>query len=253
MPEPEELRHKLLLAHSGYPSVLYFDALAEHNASFIIRLTRGYKPWVLAVYGKGQPRVLRKPVRLRQFLSQHPHCALDLNVKFRRGRRPIPLPTRRPAGQRQVKDVVVHEPRPAALHPRAHWQTVPLSLAGGAELQGMEVIGQRAYRRGPDLGMPVRCISQTLPGPCCAVGRTGRSHLDSSGRNVRQTGHRSIALRSCIHSPLRRLGPRRNTALFARKRSACTSRTQSDERTPSDRPLCRGNARVITYDVRLDS
>ncbi len=31
LPEPEELRNKLLLADRGYPSVLYFDALSEHD------------------------------------------------------------------------------------------------------------------------------------------------------------------------------------------------------------------------------
>jgi len=87
LPEPEELRNKLLLADRGYPSVLYFDALSEHDAAFIIRLTRGYKPWVRAVHGQGQPFVPRKPVRLCQFLSQQPRRAFDLDIEFRRGRR----------------------------------------------------------------------------------------------------------------------------------------------------------------------
>lgn len=87
LPEPEELRNKLLLADRGYPSVLYFDALSEHDASFIVRLPRGFKPWVRVVHGSGKARVPRKPVRLCQFLSQQPRCAFDLDVEFRRGRR----------------------------------------------------------------------------------------------------------------------------------------------------------------------
>ena len=87
LPEPKELRNKLLLADRGYPSVLYFDALSEHDAAFIVRLTRSYMPWVHAVHGQGKPHIPRKPVRLCQFLSQQPRRAFDLDVEFRRGRR----------------------------------------------------------------------------------------------------------------------------------------------------------------------
>ena len=38
-------------------------------------------------HNAGKPRALPKPIRLRHFLSQHPRCALDLDVEFRRARR----------------------------------------------------------------------------------------------------------------------------------------------------------------------
>lgn len=86
LPAAEQLRNKLLLADRGYGAVPYFAELTEHEASFIIRLTRSYDPWVLVVYINDKPRALRRPVRLRHFISQHSRCAHDLDVEFRRGR-----------------------------------------------------------------------------------------------------------------------------------------------------------------------
>lgn len=88
LPTPEQLRNRLLLADRGYGSVLYFADLTKHNASFIIRLTRSYDPWVLLAYSNGKPRVLPKPVRLRLFLAQQSRRdPFDLDVEFQRGRR----------------------------------------------------------------------------------------------------------------------------------------------------------------------
>jgi len=87
LPEPGELRNKLLLADRGYPSLKYFVDLCRAGASFIVRLTRSYDPWVLCCFAKGKPHPLRRPLRLCQFLSQHQGCPLDLEVEFRRGKR----------------------------------------------------------------------------------------------------------------------------------------------------------------------
>jgi len=85
LPGAEQLRNKLLLADRGYGAVNYFEELTEHGASFIVRLTRSYDPWVLVTYTNGKPHPLRKPLRLRHFLSQQ-RRAHDLDVEFRRGR-----------------------------------------------------------------------------------------------------------------------------------------------------------------------
>lgn len=87
LPEAAELTNKLLLADRGYPSVEYFEELCRAGASFIMRLTRSYMPWVLAVFVKGKLMPLRKPVRLAEFLSQNQGRSLDLDVEFRRGKR----------------------------------------------------------------------------------------------------------------------------------------------------------------------
>ena len=87
LPEPDELCHKLLLADRGYPSVKYFADLDRAGASFIVRLTRSYDPWVMCCFAKGKPHPLRRPLRLCQFLSLHQGRTLDLDVEFRRGKR----------------------------------------------------------------------------------------------------------------------------------------------------------------------
>jgi hypothetical protein len=87
LPDPEELKNKLLLADRGYPSAPYFEAMTEHGASFIMRLSRSFDPWVRVAYEKKRPRPLQKPVRLSQFLSQHQGYCLDLDVDFDRNQR----------------------------------------------------------------------------------------------------------------------------------------------------------------------
>lgn len=87
LPEPEELRNKLLLADRGYPAISYFEALTEHNASFIMRLPRTFDPWVRVAYEKEKAHRLEKPVRLSRFLSQHQGYCLDLDVEFECGQR----------------------------------------------------------------------------------------------------------------------------------------------------------------------
>lgn len=82
LPEPEQLRGKLLLADRGYPSLPLFDKLDEASASFVMRLSRIFKPRVLAVYADGNKRVLDNPVKLKSFLSQNQGRRLDLDVEF---------------------------------------------------------------------------------------------------------------------------------------------------------------------------
>jgi hypothetical protein len=71
LPTPDELSGRLFLADRGYPSVKYFHELDLADASFIVRLSRSYKPYVLAAHQEGKVAVLAKPVRLAHFLSQH--------------------------------------------------------------------------------------------------------------------------------------------------------------------------------------
>lgn len=80
LPRPEDLEGKLLLADRGYPSLPYFNRLAEAGASFVVRLTRGWKPYVLAVHQSKRIDVLANPVSLPEFLAQHPNCPFDLDV-----------------------------------------------------------------------------------------------------------------------------------------------------------------------------
>lgn len=86
LPEPEELTDRLLLADRGYPSMDYFEKLDAAGASFVIRLTRSYKPRVLAVHHKGATVPLPTPIPLQQFLRENPVGAFDLDIELRRGK-----------------------------------------------------------------------------------------------------------------------------------------------------------------------
>ena len=87
LPRPEELRGKLLVADRGYPSRPYFQALDDAGACFVVRLTRSWKPWVVATADRGNRVPLGKPLPLAQFLSQHPPtAAFDLDIQLRQGR-----------------------------------------------------------------------------------------------------------------------------------------------------------------------
>jgi len=54
LPDPATLTDQLLLADRGYPSVAYFEAVAAHGGSFIVRLTRSYDPWIRTAWVEGQ-------------------------------------------------------------------------------------------------------------------------------------------------------------------------------------------------------
>ena len=87
LPKPALMAGKLLLADRGYPSRPYFEALDAAGAHLVVRLTRSWSPWVLASRGDAGRGLLPKPMRLAQFLAQHPGCALDLDIELRRGKR----------------------------------------------------------------------------------------------------------------------------------------------------------------------
>ena len=89
LPEASTLTNQLLLADRGYPSVAYFEAVAAHGGSFIVRLTRSYDPWVRTAWVEGQRTPLPTPLRLSRFLAQHTGQRLDLDVDFRVGPRVV--------------------------------------------------------------------------------------------------------------------------------------------------------------------
>jgi len=81
-PDPEWLEGKLLLADRGYASLRYFNALKQFNASFVIRISTCFNGWIRAYYLGRRKRVLKTPMRLNTFLSQHPKNSFDLEVEF---------------------------------------------------------------------------------------------------------------------------------------------------------------------------
>ena len=87
LPAPETLQGKLLLADRGDPSQPYFRALDAAGASYLVRLSRSWKPRVVAMRSAGRRIPLPRPIGLEEVLSQHPACALDLEIQLGKGRR----------------------------------------------------------------------------------------------------------------------------------------------------------------------
>ena len=87
LPDPATLRDRLLLADRGYPGVDYFEAVAAHGGSFIIRLTRSYDPWVRAAWIDGRRTRVPKGLRLSRLLARHAGHVVDIDVAFTRGSR----------------------------------------------------------------------------------------------------------------------------------------------------------------------
>lgn len=87
LPDPSTLTDRLFLADRGYPSIDYFEAVAEHGGAFVVRLTRTHDPWVRAAWVDGNRVALPKPVRLARLVTRHRGHCLDLDVEYQRGRR----------------------------------------------------------------------------------------------------------------------------------------------------------------------
>jgi len=84
LPSPSDLAGCLLLADRGYPSRDYLAALDAAGASFIMRLSRGFKPYVRAVHDGDRMRHLPQPVALPDFLERSGVTELDLDIELRK-------------------------------------------------------------------------------------------------------------------------------------------------------------------------
>ena len=86
LPDPDELKGKLLLADRGYPSREYFTRLEAAGAYYLMRLSRGFMPYVLAVHRRDRVTQLPTPMRLHEFLTSG-MTGLDLDIEMRKGKR----------------------------------------------------------------------------------------------------------------------------------------------------------------------
>ena len=89
LPDPATLTDQLLLADRGYPSVAYFEAVAAHGGSFIVRLTRSYDPWIRTAWVEGRRTPVPTRIRLSRFLARHAGHRMDLDVDFHVGPRVV--------------------------------------------------------------------------------------------------------------------------------------------------------------------
>jgi hypothetical protein len=89
LPDPATLTGCLLLADRGYPSVAFFEAVAAHAGSFIVRLTRSYDPSIRTAWIEGRRTPVPPRIRLTRFIARHAGQRLDLDVDFHVGARVV--------------------------------------------------------------------------------------------------------------------------------------------------------------------
>jgi hypothetical protein len=92
LPDATEMSGKLVLGDRGYPSRAYFTDLDAAGASFIMRLSRSFKPYVRArIHENGVGEVLPEPIALPALLEQRGvRSQLDLDIELRKGKRRFP-------------------------------------------------------------------------------------------------------------------------------------------------------------------
>lgn len=83
-------RISALVSCRGYPSRGFFSELDEAGAHFVMRLSRCYKPWVVAVHGDVVEE-LDEPVPLTALVGERPDELLDLDIEFRQGKHRWPF------------------------------------------------------------------------------------------------------------------------------------------------------------------
>ncbi len=227
LPKPARMGGKLLLADRGYPSRPYFEALGAAGAHFVVRLTRSWRPWVLASHGDNGCSPLPKPIRLSHFLAQHPDCPLDLDIELRKGKRGF--------GCRLVV-LLGKDPHRSWLCTNLPRDDFSLERVGhiyrfrGADrapLQGMEVVrqppqvqhSQQVHRPWPHLGEPRLSRPQALHRPR-GGSRGGPTHFHTQGRDVR-SGFRPNAPRRCHPAAQIQSCHRRDRRLPASQRPTC--------------------------------
>ena len=89
LPDPATLTDQLLLADRGYPSVAYFEAVAAHGGSFIVRLTRSDDPWIRTAWVEGQRTAVPTRRRWSRFLAQQAGRRLARDGEFAHGPRVV--------------------------------------------------------------------------------------------------------------------------------------------------------------------
>ncbi len=81
--DPRALCGKLFLGDRAYASLKYFRALERNRASFCIRLSRSYNPFIIAMFHQGKLVELPRPRRLKEVVAQNPNAICDLVASWK--------------------------------------------------------------------------------------------------------------------------------------------------------------------------
>jgi hypothetical protein len=91
LPEPGELREKLLLADRGYENIIYCDDVRNVGGNFIIRFKGTSNPTVTAVRDANLRKINIKEMPLKKAIKKFRKQPTDLDVCWTKGKRKISL------------------------------------------------------------------------------------------------------------------------------------------------------------------
>lgn len=87
LPDPADLKNKLLLADRGYTGIPFCDDIDENGGSFVIRYRKDINPLVTKVYSP-ERRKIRLPVqKLKSLWSKIKGKSIDADVTWQKGTR----------------------------------------------------------------------------------------------------------------------------------------------------------------------
>ena len=193
LPDPATLTGGLLLADRGYPRVAFFEAVAAHAGSVIVRLTRSYDPSIRTAWIRGAtdarpaahpPDAVHRPAR-----RPAPRSRRRRPRRRPRGR----LPGGGPAGPRGGDDAALHHRPRTPFSPDLVGRLYRFRSQNRTVCHGVEVRrppaagrhGERASRRRAHLGEPVRRRPEARPRPRGPARPCGHRDVDAPSRQVR--------------------------------------------------------------------
>lgn len=91
LPEPDELKEKLLLADRGYENIFYCDDVQNAGGNFIIRFKGSSNPRVIAARDAHFRKINLKEMPLKKAIKKFRKQTVDLDVRWTKGKRKIPL------------------------------------------------------------------------------------------------------------------------------------------------------------------
>lgn len=91
LPEPDDLRDKLLLADRGYENTCYCDDVQNAGGNFIVRFKGSCNPTVTAARGADLRRINIKEMPLKKAVKKFRKQTVDLDVCWNKGKRKIVL------------------------------------------------------------------------------------------------------------------------------------------------------------------
>jgi hypothetical protein len=91
LPDPDDLKEKLLLADRGYENIFYCDDVHNAGGNFIIRFKGSSNPTVIAARDAHFRNINIKEMPLKKAIKKFRKQTVDLDVRWTKGKRQISL------------------------------------------------------------------------------------------------------------------------------------------------------------------